>query len=61
MPLFVKLIYTQIRAWRSYWIPASTVIASEISTIILEMFDLVETKFGKMLVSHAVRQDFFYT
>ena len=55
MPLFVKLIFTQIRYWKSYWLPTSTVIPADISTIIVEMFDLVEKKFGRMVVSHAVR------
>ena len=55
MPLFVKLIFTQIRYWKSYWLPTSTIIPSDIKTIIVEMFGLVEKKFGRMVVSHAVR------
>ena len=55
MPLFVKLIFTQIRSWKGYWLPTSTMIPAEISTIIVDTFDLAEKKFGKMVVSHAVR------
>ena len=55
MPLFIKLIFTQIRDWKSYWLPTSTVIPADIGTVIVEMFDLVEKKFGRMVVSHAVR------
>lgn len=54
LPLFLKLIFSEIRKWKSYWIPDSTVIPSDITSTIIELFDSAEEKFGPILVSHAV-------
>ena len=55
LPLFLRLIFSEVVGWRSYWVPESTVIPSEITTTIIDMFEQVERKYGVTLVKHALR------
>ena len=55
LPLFLRLIFSEVVGWRSYWVPESTVIPSEITTTIIDIFDQVERKYGVTLVKHALR------
>lgn len=53
-PLFLKLIFTEIRTWKSSWVPDPAALPMDINRTILNLFKAAEEKYGRSIVSHAV-------
>lgn len=51
--LFVRLVFDEVALWRSYHKRHVTCLAPNIRASIHKLFERIEMKHGKMLVSHA--------
>lgn len=54
MALFVQLSFSQLKEWKSYYLPEETILPSSIQQCITDLFAHIEKKYGHTLVSHAV-------
>ena len=54
LPLFLKLSFDDACRWKSYTQLNETKVASSVKGIINDLFELVERRHGKVLVSHAL-------
>ncbi|CAB4062510.1 unnamed protein product [Lepeophtheirus salmonis] len=53
-PLFLRLCYSQMKSWRSYTIPEETKLPFSVDAFVTLLFDQIEFKCGKQLVSRTV-------
>lgn len=49
LPLYVKLVFDEIRSWRSYYAPTSTQLVHTIHDSIAKLFDHIEGQHGRVL------------
>lgn len=54
LPLYLKLSFDEACRWKSYTPTNETTMASDVKNVVNDLFDQVERRHGKILVSHAL-------
>ena len=54
LPLYVKLVYDQVLTWKSYDLGNYNTLSGTVRSVINDLFAKLETKHGKIFVSHAL-------